>query len=73
MSFLLNLAKDHRWTASFDSQEIFVKLLYFTTLDSLKHQNSWCPYRYCAGQVTNTLDIAKMVAINKGGDCISNK
>ena len=37
----------------------------------IKNKNSWCPY--CAGQAKNTLDIAKMVAINKGGDCISNE
>ena len=41
------------------------------TLDSIKNKNSQCPY--CAGQAKNTLDIANMVAINKGGDCISNE
>ncbi|RHZ73743.1 hypothetical protein Glove_229g122 [Diversispora epigaea] len=39
--------------------------------DNIKYQNTWCPY--CAGQAKNTLDIAKMIAINKGGECISNE
>ncbi|CAB5361331.1 unnamed protein product [Rhizophagus irregularis] len=41
------------------------------SFDSIKNKRLWCPY--CMGQAKNTLDIAKMVAINKGGDCISNK
>ncbi|RHZ54282.1 hypothetical protein Glove_428g125 [Diversispora epigaea] len=41
------------------------------TLSNIKYQNTWCPY--CAGQAKNTLDIAKMIAINKGGECISNE
>lgn len=35
------------------------------------HVWSWSPY--CAGKIRQTLETAKMIAFNKGGDCISNK
>ncbi|RHZ45683.1 hypothetical protein Glove_661g7 [Diversispora epigaea] len=41
------------------------------TLNNIKYQNIWCPY--CAGKIRQTLEIAKIIAINKGGECISNK
>ena len=41
------------------------------SFSSIKYQRSWCPY--CIEQAKNTLDIAKTVAINKGGNCISNE
>ncbi|RHZ66588.1 hypothetical protein Glove_306g13 [Diversispora epigaea] len=53
---LWSCAKNHKW---------------YTTFNSVKNGNSWCPY--CAGQAKNTLDIAKIIAFNKGGECISNK
>jgi len=45
--------------------------IWTATFDSIKHQRSWCPY--CAGKIRQTLETAKMIAFNKGGDCISNK
>ncbi|CAB5370966.1 unnamed protein product [Rhizophagus irregularis] len=45
--------------------------LWTATFDSIKYQRSWC--LYCAKQAKNTLDITKMVAINKGRNCISNE
>jgi hypothetical protein len=41
------------------------------TLKNVKNQDTWYPY--CAGQTKNTLDIAKIIAINKSRECISNK
>lgn len=42
-----------------------------TNFKSIKVHNTWCPY--CSGRYNNNIEIAKQLAINRNGKCLSDK
>ena len=44
---------------------------WYTNLKCVRNFNTWCPY--CSGRYSCNLELAKKVANEKGGDCISEK
>ncbi|RHZ69491.1 hypothetical protein Glove_283g91 [Diversispora epigaea] len=54
----------HIWYASLGHQR-------YANLKCVRNFNTWCPY--CSGRYSCNLELAKKVANEKGGDCISEK
>ena len=46
------------------------KNIFFNCFKNIKYLNNWCPY--CSGKLNNSIDIAKKIAEDKGGLCLSN-
>ncbi|RHZ49863.1 hypothetical protein Glove_510g12 [Diversispora epigaea] len=44
---------------------------WFASFSGIKNQGTWCPY--CAGNVRYTLEVAKQIAFNRNGECLSTE
>ncbi|CAG8747637.1 18598_t:CDS:2, partial [Racocetra fulgida] len=58
----INISTPLRWKCSRDHE-------WDAPLDRIKYKNTWCPV--CEGRHSFHLEIAKKIAINKGGLCLS--
>ncbi|RHZ69538.1 hypothetical protein Glove_283g76 [Diversispora epigaea] len=44
---------------------------WYASFSGIKNQGTWCPY--CAGNIRYTLEVAKQIAFNRNGECLSTE